>query len=247
MRHYNYSFAATHALLVVLLLISSPAYGTVLGTYNDRTTWEGLTTSRVDIDFESLGIAPGGFQSHNTVAGLTHGGVDFIGYQNGSPTLYAKNPPTGDTDDFLSNTLLRGPEFWVGGCCPDGSYLIAVVPSGVTSFGLDLMSAYPAGASFRIELDSIDVGVIVVTQSRPNRTFFGVRTDAPFAQVKVIMTSGTVFTTYGLFDNVAYGSSGGGGDPGQTPEVATLLIVASGLLLFRFARRIPILRRLQPA
>jgi hypothetical protein len=200
-----------------------------------------------------LGIAPGGFVSYSTGAGLTIDDVNFIGYQNGTPTLFGKNPASGTDDDFLSGTLLRGPEFWSGPCCPAGSYLVAVLPAGITSFGLDLMSAYPAGASFRIELDGLDVGVIVTTQSRPNRTFFGVRTDTPFAQVKVIMDSGTLFTTYGLFDNVSYGlsSGGGGGGPGpggETPEALTLLCVGSGLLLMRFGGRLlPWVRGPKPA
>ena len=161
--------------------------------------------------------------------------------------LYALNPAIGDAQDFGSGTELRGPYLpctVVGACAsPHTSYLSVTLPSGATSFGLDLMTAYPQAQSFTIQLDSIDVGLVITTQARPTRTFFGVTTDAPISQVRITLNSGVINQTQGLFDNFAYGAagtSGGGGttDPsGDTPEVATMLCVGSGLMAMRLLRR----------
>jgi|GEM_PF-1429386 len=220
--------------LVVVLMASWSAKASVLGTYNDRATWEALTSGRTDIDFSSLGLAPGAFTNYSTAAGLTIGSANFTGgYGGSSYQLYALNPSAGSAEDWNSGTLLAGPS-WL-----TGAYFQVGLAGGVTSFGLDLMSAYPAGATFRIILDGIDLGITVVTGSRPNRTFFGVRTDVPFSTVRIVFDSSTPFGPQGLFDNIAFGDAAGGAPPpgGETPEVTTIVYFVSGVALMRWARR----------
>jgi hypothetical protein len=209
---------------IVFLLSVHPASAGVVSTYNDRAEWETLSGTQTDIDFESWGGEPGPEPGNKTVT------------ENGNWFLYLANPPVGDAEDFLSGARLRGPG-------NNGiSYLLAVFPPLVNAFGIDLASGAPAAASFRIELDGIDVGLIIPTQPRPNRTFFGVLTDTPFSQVKIYVTTGTA-ATHGLFDNISFviGATQGGGEEegptGETPEVATFLSLGSGLLLFGLRRR----------
>jgi len=108
------------------------------------------------------------------------------------------------------------------------------------------MSFMPEAASCRIQLDGIDVGIVITSQARPTRNFFGVTTDTPISQVRITLNSGFTNNTYGLFDNFGYGAaetSGGGGtgtDPGpteETPEVATTVLLGAGLLMMRWLKR----------
>ncbi|MFN7923512.1 MAG: hypothetical protein U0Q16_25650 [Bryobacteraceae bacterium] len=210
----------------------------VIGTYNDRATWQGLTTGATNIDFESLGLSPGGY--HDYSSGLTTGGVQFTGFTGSSSFLFAINPPTNAAEEFGSLTELRGPDFL------SGSYISALLPSNVTSFGLDLMTAYPNGAGIRIQLNGIDLGIVVSTQARPTRTFFGVRTDTPISELRFILDGTPNNNTFALIDNISYGlatTSGGGGggtggdSPSETPEATTMLYVATGTGVIAWARK----------
>jgi hypothetical protein len=229
--HYQIRLYSAVLFALLLLVAAVPSEASVLGVYSDRPTWSGLTTGRVDIDFESLGLAPGGYSNHS--AGLTIGAATFYGNQHGSPFLWATNP-NGGGDDFGSDTMLRGPYYY------PNSYLLISFSSMVTSFGLDLMTSMSSGQSFEIFLDGVSAGVYA-TASNPTRTFFGIRTDTPIAQIRIDLVSGTLTQTTGLFDNVAIGlaSLGGGGDPppGETPEVSTVIYTGIGLSLLAWSRR----------
>jgi hypothetical protein len=224
---------------LVFLLSSVPAFAGVV-TFNDRAAWEAITGPQTDIDFESFGLTPGQATNFSTPEGLTVNGVNFKGTENGAWFLWLGNPGPGDPENFLSGARLRGP-----GNMPN-SYLLASFPPLVNAFAIDLASGAPQGASFRIELDGIDVGLIIPTQTAPDRSFFGLLADAPFSQVKMYVASGT-FSTYGLFDNCSFiigGSQGGGGggggeEPpvGEAPDLATFVSLGTGLLFLGYRRR----------
>jgi hypothetical protein len=203
-----------------------------------------MTTGVVNENFDSLGYTPGQYVYHNTSAGLSLGAVTYVGVDGaaaGGYQLLAMNPGAGWGSNFNSGTLLQGPDHHAN------SYLMITLPGGVTSFGLDLASVEPYASNFRIELDSIDLGVIISTLTHPNLQFFGVRTDVAFSTVKVILTSGSVTVTNGIFDNVSYGAAlvggggGGGGEdppiPGETPEITSLIYLATGLGLVGWTAR----------
>ncbi|MCC6537224.1 MAG: hypothetical protein IT162_06720 [Bryobacterales bacterium] len=216
-----------------LLLIALTSHATVLQTYSSRPSWETATTGRADVDFESLNISTGGWASYSTAAGITTGGLNIVGVLDVNQYfLYALNPPSGAAEDFGSSTILRGPEM------RSNSYLSVTLPSSVTSFGIDLMTYSPDTQSFAILLDGVQVAT-VTTAARPVRTFFGVTTDAPITEVRLVLTSGTNFVTQGLFDNLAYGAAAGSGEPppAETPEVGTLAATGTGLILVRYLRR----------
>ncbi|MBM3786663.1 MAG: hypothetical protein FJW30_20070 [Acidobacteria bacterium] len=225
MRTFYRLFGAT-------LFVALTSHATVLQTYNTRPSWEAATTGRADVDFESLGLSTGWFQSFSTAAGLTIGGVNIVGVLDVNQYfLWALNPPSGAPEDFGSSTIIRGPER------RPTSYLSITLPAAVTSFGIDLMTYDPAAQSFAILLDGTQVAT-VTTAARPTRTFFGVTTDAPITEVRLVLTSSTNLTTQGLFDNLAYGSaSAGEPPPGETPEVGTLIATGTGLMMVRYLRR----------
>jgi hypothetical protein len=244
MRFFHRSLLFT-LVLAGLALIAKPAGASILGTYNDRATWEGLTTNRTDIDFTSLGIPQPGANPYNTAAGLTISGVTFVGREQSDSqfSLWASHAPPNAPEDWGSGTLLLGPQLY------NGSYFQITFAVGITSFGIDLMSMDPGSAAFRILVDGVDTGVQIATSNRPNRTFFGLQTDSSFTQIRLVLDTGTLFQTRGLFDNISYGDvnagsggPGGGGDdpdptPAETPEATTLLYAASGIGLMYWARR----------
>jgi len=218
----------------VLLVLATPAQATILGTYNSRATWEGLTSGRTDIDFSTLGLAgPGSIAEYGTAAGLTVSSVNFVGVHAGGSyggyQLTAGFPASGASDDYGSGPRLVGPEYHTS-----GSYLRATLPSGVTAFAIELATINPAAQSFRLLVDGVDIGSVINAQAHPNRTFIGVRTDTPIAEVRIVMNSGTQWNTRGLFDNVSYGSSE---PPAETPEATSFLYMATGIGLISWTIR----------
>lgn len=220
---------------LVLLLLPVPAQATVLGIYSDRATWEGLVSGQTNIDFSVLGIPqagwPAGFQSYSTVAGLTTGGVNFTGFsENGSPyDLWALNPLAGLPEDYGSGTVLRGPTRSTAG------YLRIILPTNVTAFGIDLGTVYPAAQSFQVIMDGVTLTSTLQAAAHPNRIFFGVRTDTPISELQFYLSTGTLYQTQGIFDNVSFGSSSE--PPAETAEATTLLYIGSGLGLLLLTRR----------
>jgi hypothetical protein len=67
-----------------------------------------------------------------------------------------------------------------------------------------------------------------------NPIFFGASTTSTFNSFTITSQGSTDQIT---LDKISWGSSGSGGDDAQTPEAATLLLVAAGLFLMRFAGR----------
>lgn len=228
----------------LLLITATISSASVLQTYNDRPSWEAATDSGFTlVDFELLDLGTNGYIAYTTAAGLTHGGLNFVGVEGAGYLMYASAPGALDPDYANSGKLLKGPIHGNG-----TGYLSVTLPSNITSFGLDLMSIFPSAQSFTILLDNVQAAV-VTTVTQPDRQFFGVTTDTPITNVKIYLagSGSTTFFTEGRFDNFVYGSAstggttGGGGTGGgpeaETPEAGTLLCLGSGLLMFRWVKR----------
>lgn len=236
MKSYKNSWSIGIVVAMFLMLVL-PAQASVLATYTDRTSFSAASSGVTTVDFSSLGLNQGGWAGYSTSNGLDISGVKFVGNTNSSFYLYAYNPNPNDAEDYNSGTVLRGPE-WNG-----NSYITMTMPTGVTAFGLDLATILPSMGTLTIQLDGINLGVTIQTQARPNLTFFGVTTDAPISEVKVLVTGGTLYQTQPILDNVTFGTAGssGGTAPaetgGETPEITTILYVGSGIGLLMWNRR----------
>ena len=235
--------------LAVFLALSLPAQASVLNTYTDRANFDNATSNRTLITFD--GTTPqswvnAGYTNYyglySDAAGLTLDGVNFVGNNgSGGYQLYTSNPSDPNaSENYGTGTVLKGPEYY-----PTSSLLITL-PGATTAFGFDLGAMLPSVATFNLELVSLGVNYSVTTQLRPNLTFFGVTLDAPTTQIRLTTTQGTLYQTQLLLDNFAYGTAGAGagqqgaqfgGPTGETPEVTTLLYVASGLGLLAWKRR----------
>ncbi|MEP7366572.1 MAG: hypothetical protein ABI972_25220 [Acidobacteriota bacterium] len=244
------TFIANRIALLAAFLAAFPAFGSVLGTYEDRSTWNGLTTGIVTDDFESLGLAVGGYTYYGTGAGLTRGSVNYFGVDGGSYAMLAINPTPGAENNFGSGIVLRTADY----NSFTTQYMQITLPD-VTAVGFDLGSAFPNAVGIRIQLSTGEF-YIRTTQNAPTLSFWGVQSDAPISWIRISLTTGagaapSQFSSIALVDNVSYGSvyspppppdGGDGGDPGgsETPEVTTFLYVASGIgLLFLRRKSVP--------
>jgi len=197
--------------LALLLVITVPVMATTV-QYSDRPSWEAATPGFTNIDFEGIVTEQGGWASYSDAAGLTVADVQFIGLvPPSSYALYVVNPVPGSDYDFESGSLLKGPYYFTG-----TSKLIVNLPAGVTSFGADLMTLDDSNpATFTVHLSTGEEWTDIATAARPTRTFFGVN------------------FSYGVAD-----LGGGGEDPAETPEAATMILVGTGLIaVFGFRRR----------
>lgn len=241
-------FISTRIAFLVAILTALPAFGSVLGTYEDRSTWNGLTTGIVTDDFESLGLPIGGYTIYGTGAGLTRGSVNYVGVNGGGYTMLAINPTLGAGNDFGSGIVLRTADYESLAT----QYLQMTLPD-VTAVGFDLGTAFPNAVGIRIELSTGEF-YIRTTQTAPTLSFWGVRADAPISWIRIALTTGSgaspvQFSSIALLDNVSYGTAyvpppppppGGEEEPGptgETPEVTTLLYVASGFGLLVMRRK----------
>lgn len=242
------TFIVVSVALMAALLAASPVYGAVLGTYEDRPTWNGVTTGVVTDDFSSIGTPAGGWNTFNTSGGLTRGSINYVGVDGGSYTLLAINPTSGE-NNFGSGVLLRGADYNSFAT----QYMQLTLPD-LYSVGFDLGSAFPNSVGIRIELSTGEF-YIRQTQNAPTLSFWGVQTDTPISWIRLSLVSGngnnpSIATgTITLIDNVSYGTvytpppppppgGGGGGEPtGETPEAATMLCVAFGLVYLALKRK----------
>ena len=239
------SFIAARIALLAALLAALPAFGSVLGTYEDRSTWNGLTTGIVTDDFESLGLGPLGYTLYGE-SGLTRGSVNYTGVDGLGYSMTAANPPPGDEDYFASGIRLRGPQYWSSST----QYMELTLPD-VYSVGFDLGTAWPQSVGILIELSTGEF-FIRTTQNSPTLSFWGVQADTPISWIRIALTTGAgaspsnVTGTYALLDNVSYGAVYEPPPPpppppppggGEVPELTTLLYVASGLGLLLMRRK----------
>lgn len=241
---FHRTFIALRLGLLAALIAALPAFGSVLGTYEDRSTWNGLTTGIITDDFESLGLASGGYSFYNTSSGLTRGAINYVGIDGASYTMLAINPTSGD-NYFGSGTMLRGADYYSG----NTQYLQLTLP-GVESVGFDLGSAFPNAIGIRIELSTGEF-YIRTTENAPALSFWGLQSNTPISWIRIALEPGqgaspSQYSSIAVLDNVSYGSRAagggnpGGGDPGgtaETPEVTTVLYVGSGIALLLMRRR----------
>lgn len=198
-------------------------------TYSDPTSFGAASMNVNLITFEDLGIAVGNQGSYNNSSGLFDGPsgnlVEFTGWNGTGWQLNATNQPSGLGWPSWGPTSPNTVVYAAGG---SSSYLQITLPSNVTAFGLDVMTAFSFAQNVTITLSDGEVFNNIATQNNPTEQFWGVTTSAPISYIRIqAPTAGTV-----LIDNVEFGQSADSG-PADTPEAITFLLMGLGLLLLR--------------
>src|SRR5947209_1986299 len=216
-------------LLTTALLTAWPAKATLIA-YTDPLGWAAASSGLTTIGFE--GIAPAnGAKDYSTSTGLTLNGVKFVGFEG--TALYDLQVVDGNIAapfyNFGSGATLKGPSYNspATGFVP---YFHIILPVNVTALGVDLMTVSPNALTYEVSLPGGTY--TVATANRPTRTFFGLTSDAPIPYVDLAVM-GTTHNggTYGLIDNVQFGAEA------QTAEASTLVLIGTGLVVFRWLRK----------
>lgn len=234
------------------VLCAGSAFGGAVGL-NDYSAWVSATQSGFNIvDFSTVST-PGGYNYSTSSAGFTISGINFLGFDTNSPA-YAQtvlNPTVLSVFDFGSGNILRGPGY------VNGSFqqkIQITLPAGYTSIGLNLGGLLDTAAQalvLGITLTDFSGNTItltgttsVTTPGTKTLTFFGATADTDIKYVNVFIIGPAPAYSQIMLDNFHYGvaqsQSGGGGDPepgGETPEIATNLMIGFGLLLLYRTRR----------
>jgi hypothetical protein len=224
-------------LCVAILIVLTCAAGTTLAatttTYDNQSTFLNLfALPPAPITFDGYALNPGSTFAFDNAAGLTIDSIQFVGH-NGDSYYYAyiRNPTGNDTSyNWNSGSIAMTAGYYPG----VRNYLTIALPAGINAFGLDLMVANPAAVAnprdVKITL-SDGTSYTVTTAPNPTRKFWGVSSTADISFLTIEAPGAEL-----LIDNV-YSGTGKSGDPGPTnpsPEIATFILIGTGLALFRF-------------
>lgn len=221
--------------------------------YTDKTAFTSATTTKSTIDFE--GIAPaGGFSDFSTAAGLTLGGVTFVGPRT---SVSIPNPPVHDFSlgvvDSASLPILTdfgtGAMLQASGSYQSGTFsgvtgsLEIMLPVATTAFGLDLATiGIVSGVVLPNNIADLDISINggtpfnIQTLIRPNLAFAGFISTDPIKSISI--TASTIQThapeqPFRIFaDNLILGRAA----HSEVPEPSTIFLLASGVGAIAFAR-----------
>ena len=169
--------------------------------------------------------AGGGYTFFNTAAGLTTGGVNFVGYSHSSvmgPYWLAVVDPGLDPSQygFGSGAVLRGLS---GPNEPTPGYITATLNGNYTSISADLNTVLGGGANVIVTLSTGEVIVVATTPLSDTWSFFGITSDVGISSISFQSST----DQYLVMDNLTYGD-----DPPQAaPEPGSLMLFGSGLFV----------------
>ncbi len=235
-------------------------------TYTDGAQFAQASQNMSAIDysyFNAMVSGPGGWNLNYTSSGFTLGTtgntVQFLGMTNAN--TYYTNISWGQNNQRdwgpMSHAIIESGQY---NSDPNRGLLITLPGAGATAIGLDLMTwletspyngtSYKSGDSVMITLSTGEVlGPILttawvssLTSSSPrsaglNPTFFGVTSDIPITWIKINSTNSVVATDYFTFGNKVDSTTLAAAPTGDTPEVSTMLLLGTGLLAIRAAKK----------
>jgi hypothetical protein len=223
----------------LVALFAIPAFCTVI-TFNSQSSWQSATTGdSTPIGFDGIATV-GSPASFNTTTGLVIGGVDFIGWTSATSAQTIVYDPSLNQPffDFGTGSILS----WNANNGLTGAYpyLEVILPQAVNAVGMNIMAG--TGSVFQVGLNNaIFAYTSGATTGWPVPNFFGLTSDTPFTTFYLQLPGGNT----PFIDNFSYGSEqtqggggGGGSDPTDTPEVATFLMIATGLIALSKGRRV---------
>jgi len=220
-------------LAILLAFGGTGILSATLVSYDNLGDWEAATSPGYGLtDFE----VSSGATSYSTSSGYQVNDLSFVGITTGSPTyfLYVIDAAVYSGHDYGSGDVLKGPASATTRTDPR---IQVTLPSGTTSFGVDLMTydvtTENAGPqTFNVRVDGA-TPISQGTLAQPNRQFFGITSTDPIGQVEFVLV-GTGPNIFPMLDNFRYGASA---SISESPEPGTYLLVGGGLLLAGFYRR----------
>ena len=230
--------------IVGLAAAATPLYSTTV-EYSSRSSWLAAVSGGTTTTFDTAvtGYIPPGPDGNVNLAngGITLDGVTFTGYDNGvghpgnTPAQYGLSIINGGA------TLGQYYNWGTGGAILTGqsyqgalAHLHMSFATAVTAWGSDLMiGGGPGNYSVQIDGGACPTACLAPTFAFPQAAFFGMTSDTPFNFIDLFVPSNgrpelDNFSTA----TAILGGGGGGGDipTGDIPEVATILLCATGLI-----------------
>ncbi|MBV8820898.1 MAG: hypothetical protein JO022_21235, partial [Acidobacteriaceae bacterium] len=209
-------------------------------------TWTSVTTGLSNINFN--GLAPvNSFKDYSNSTGLVLNGVDFVGYYQSAPTYSLIVADAGYISpyyNFGTGGSLRGPVNDRASSTAFLPYIHVILPANVTAVATDLMTVSPNNVPFKVTLSDGESFTVQDNAVRPATTFFGVTADSPIAYIDFSLPSSSINAgTFAMLKDFSFGTasvggaSGGGNDPADTPEAATMILIGTGLVTFGYMQR----------
>ena len=212
-----------------LAAAATPLYSTTV-EFTSRSSWlaavSGVTTTTFDTAVGSYTPpAPDGTLNLNAATGITLDGVTFTGYDN--------TPALAGLSIVRSGTLSPYYNWGTGGAILIGdpyqgalAHLHIALGTAVTAWGTDLMMGNGVTGTFSIKINGVacPTACLAPAFAFPTAAFFGMTSDTTFSSIDLY---GTINGRPEL-DNFSTATAAAGG--GATPEVATLLLCATGLI-----------------
>ncbi len=221
-----------YLVILGLAAAATPLFATTV-EYSSRSSWtaavSGVTTTTFDTAVAGYTPpGPDGNLNLNAVTGITLNGVTFTGYDNTSTpyglTVSTFGPGSPYYNWGTGGAILRG-EVYQGAL----AHFHMSFATAVTAWGTDLMLGNGVTGNYSITINggACSTACLAPTFAFPTAAFFGMTSDTPINFIDLFVP----INGRPEIDNFSTATaSGGGGGGGATPEVATLLLCATGLI-----------------
>lgn len=223
-----------YIVILGLAAAATPLYSTTV-EYSLRSDWlaavSGVTTTTFDTAV--AGYTPPGPDGSVNLAngGITLDGVTFQGYNNTSGlyglTIVNGGPSLGQYYNWGTGGAILIGEPYQGAL----AHFHMSFATAVTAWGSDLMMGATTPGTYSIQINggACSTACLAPTFAFPTAAFFGMTSDTPFTFIDLFVPS----NARPELDNFATATAtvGGGVIPsGDTPEMATILLCATGLI-----------------
>jgi hypothetical protein len=195
------------------------ASATLITTYTDEPTWAAATAA----GFTSIPFTGAFFGPSLTLSGATF-------TTDGTGNLQVINTTGSSFWDYGTG--------WAIDPVSSGQPVIHVtLAAGVTSFGLNITTVSPNNDHLTITANDVTYNVPSFSPSGGGFAFFGATFDAPITSFDIKSTAGDFL----FADNISFGTVADTPPPppppSETPEVASLFMIGSGLVGMRLLNK----------
>lgn len=212
---FSFRLRAAAALLFVVLPGSAAPLTDLY--YANNSAWQSRISLIGDETFASLAATPFATYSYTSLTGFTV----TAGQNSGTSPFYA-----GSFSPF--GRSLQGPYY-----SSQLPYFRVSFTSPLTAVGFSL-GMYSLGGNLSFITSAGDTATLTnLTANTP--TFFGFTSNTAISYVDIYNSAGATMINRVQTGNLVVtggGSGGGTGNPAETPEIASLLLCASGLCVF---------------